>query len=334
MKKLVCAALVVFSLYSCTDDNDITVDNNNNIENGYLIVNEGNFQSANGSITYLSNDFSTIQENLFKTVNQRSVGDVPQSLAITDKFVFIVVNNSNTIEIVDRKTFKSVNTISSNLFNPRFILAKNNKLYVTNGNKAEISVFNAETFEYISSISLNYTAENIVATNDYIYTANGFYSGGTLVEVINPATDKNTEDISFDNPINGLTSDSNAAYVLDTNDKVTNITKIQANTKSVSKVLSQTNSRYLVADQNQLYYTSGTGIYKLDTNLNTTANKLFDVPNNDFSTLYGFNVINGSIFTSDANGFTDKGKATVYNQTGNILKTFTTGIGPCGFYKF
>lgn len=333
MKKLLGFATIIAALYSCSESVDDSPTSNTILEKGFLIVNEGNFQSANGSVSYVSEDLSKIDENIFKTVNNRTVGDVTQSLVTTDTHIFIVVNNSNTIEVVDRKTFKSVATISNNLYSPRYAIVKNNKLYVTNMKKAEISIFNSQNFNYIKSIPLDYNAENIVATNDYIYVANNFYSEGKLVEIIDPNTDTNVSDISFEKPINGLTSDTNNVYVLDTDNTNSTITKISAKAKTNVLKVTQSNARYAVIDNNMFYYTSGTGIYKVDNNL-LAVTKLFDVPDNNYSTLYGFNVMNSMIFTSDANGFTDKGKVTIYNINGNIIKTFTAGIGPCGFYKF
>ena len=48
--------------------------------------------------------------------------------------------------------------------------------------------------------------------------------------------------------------------------------------------------------------------------------------------LYGFNVIDGKIYTSDAS-FTGDSKVNIYNTSGTLLKTLTTGIATNGFYK-
>ena len=73
----------------------------------------------------------------------------------------------------------------------------------------------------------------------------------------------------------------------------------------------------------------------MNNSLTSASTKLFDVAAGDeYSVFYGFNVINGNIFTSDANGFTDNSKIVIYKENGTIVKEFTGGIGTNGFYKF
>lgn len=61
---------------------------------------------------------------------------------------------------------------------------------------------------------------------------------------------------------------------------------------------------------------------------------LFTVSNSvdPYSNLYGFSVVNDRIFVSDANGFTEDSKVSVYSTNGSLLKTFTAGKGTNGAY--
>jgi len=338
MKKLLLSMFAVATLYSCSNsDDDTTIPTNPDEKylNGFFITNEGNFTKANASVSHLSADYSNFTEDVFKAANGKQIGDVAQSMVVTDKYVFVVVNNSNTIEVVNKKTFKSVHTITEGLNSPRYAVISNNKLYVTSLFDASVAVYNAETFAFIKSIPLNFTSEKIVATNEYVYAANGFYSTGKLVEVIDPKTDTNTVDITFENAINGITTAGEFTYVLETNDSESKISKVSGTSAASSVAVNQAGVTNLTADGNNLYYTAGTGIYKLNNSLANSGSKLFDVAKgDDFSVLYGFNVINGTIFTSDAKGFTDKSLITIYNESGSKLKELTGGIGANGFYKF
>lgn len=337
MKKILAPMFAVTLLYSCSnsDDNTVPVNPDEKYLDGIFVSNEGNFTKGNASTSYINNGLTTITNDIFTTTNGRALGDVSQSMVVTDKYVYIVVNNSNTIEVVNRKTFKSVYTISENLNSPRYAVVKNNKLYVTSLNNKSVNVYNAETFAFVKEIELNNTSENIVAVGDYVYAANGFYSGGMAVEVINPTNDTNTTDISFDKAINGLVTNGQAVYVLTANATTSSVSMVNNTTISLTKDLDQANSRNIVASGSNIYYTAGTGIYKMNNNLTATSTKLFDVANGaEYSVLYGFNVINGTIFTSDANGFTDNSKIVLYKEDGSIVKEFTGGIGTNGFYKF
>jgi len=99
--------------------------------------------------------------------------------------------------------------------------------------------------------------------------------------------------------------------------------------------LKQVNARHIVVDAGFIYYTAGTGVYRMNTSLNSESTKLLDVTAGDqYSILYGFNVIDGKIFTSDANDFTKNCKVTIYNTNGSIIKELTAGIATNGFYKY
>lgn len=337
MKKLIIPVLAIASLYSCSnsDDNSVITNPDEKYLNGVFVSNEGGFTKSNASVSHINGDLSTITNDIFKTVNGKGLGDVAQSMVVTDKYVFVVVNNSNTIEVVNKKTFKSVYTISQNLNSPRYAVIKNNKLYVTSLKDAKVNVYNAENFAFVKAIDLDYTAENIVATNDYVYAANGFYSTGKLVEVIDPNTDTNTKDLAFDNAVSGITTNGQFVYVLESNDTASKISQVQGSTKGTSVALTQASARNIVIDGSTIYYTAATGIYKLNNSLSSAGTKLFDVTSTDqYSLFYGFNVINGTIFTADANGFTNNSTITLFKEDGTKLKEFTAGIATNGFYKF
>ncbi|UUV20857.1 YncE family protein [Paenimyroides aestuarii] len=337
MKKILAPLFAVTLLYSCSnsDDNSVAPNPDEKYLDGFFVSNEGNFNGGNASVSHINSGLSTVANDIFKTSNARSLGDVAQHMVVTDKYVYIVVNNSNTIEVVNKKTFKSVYTISENVTSPRFAVVKNNKLYVTSLVDAKVNVYNAETFAFIKSIALNHTAEQIAVANNYIYAANGFYSGGMAIEVINPENDTNTMDIAFEKAIVGISTNGQNVYALSANDTTTSISIVNNTSIASTKVLEQPIARNIVAEGSNVYYTAGTGVYKMNNSLTSSSTKLFDVAAGDeYSVFYGFNVLNGTIFTSDAKGFTDNAKIVIYKEDGSIIKEFTAGVGTNGFYKF
>ena len=122
---------------------------------------------------------------------------------------------------------------------------------------------------------------------------------------------------------------------MDANATKSKISAINNTSISTSISVNKPSASNLVSDGSNIYYTAGTGIYKTTNSLVDEGNKLFDVNNGGANfTLYGFNVINGIIFTSDPNKFTDNSKIIIYKEDGSIIKEFTGGIGTNGFYKF
>ena len=94
---------------------------------GLYIVNEGNFMSNNGSISYYNPDSAKMVNKVFQSVNKMLLGDVVQSFGVADDLGFIVVNNSQKVEVVDMETFLSVGTITGTDYPRNFIKISKSK---------------------------------------------------------------------------------------------------------------------------------------------------------------------------------------------------------------
>ena len=123
---IVAATLIAFS--SCKKDEIVTVETEN--YKGVFVVNEGGFAKSNGSIG-LYKPGEKKYFDAFKKANSLPLGDVVQSMSLIGTNYYIVVNNSNKIEVVSKKDFKSVSTISTP--SPRYVLdVSYSKAYVSN----------------------------------------------------------------------------------------------------------------------------------------------------------------------------------------------------------
>src|SRR5688500_15237380 len=121
MKKLKFYALILVTVlsvsFSSCDDDDSQP--KGKFEDGVFVVNEGNFQDANGTISHVSSD-GTVTQDLFGSENNGlALGDVVQSMTIDSDFAYIVVNNSNKMEVVNANTFVAEYTLK-NLLLPRY----------------------------------------------------------------------------------------------------------------------------------------------------------------------------------------------------------------------
>lgn len=327
-----------FLFASCSSDND----ENNDValgayDNGVLIVNEGGWKDVNASVSFISNDLATFQNDIFKLVNTPAkLGDVAQSLTFSNEKAFIVLNNSNEVKVVNRYTFKSLGTITEKLENPRYSVVFNDKLYVTNAISKAVTVYDAKTYAYLASIPLNKTAERIVAANAKLYVTNAAYGSGSEVTVINPSNNSVSKTLTLEDGINSIEEKNGIVYVFVGNENKSKLFKIKASDDTVTSIESTTikNALNMDIDGDKIYYTQGNGVYVM--NLTATAfpdKTIFTVNDNSWSTFYGFGAIDGKIYSGDANAFTADGTVTVYSATGTALKTLTVGIGPNGFYS-
>src|SRR5690554_8182130 len=102
MKNYLTLLFLAFLFASCSNDDDnqpapIPGD----YENGILITNEGPFINGSGTITFVSSDFSTVEQNIYRNVNGSDLGNVVQSMGFAGRDAYIVVSNSQKI---DRKS--------------------------------------------------------------------------------------------------------------------------------------------------------------------------------------------------------------------------------------
>lgn len=332
MKKIVLSLFLATSLVACSDDENTTTETTQNYSSGYLITNEGIFNSNNADITYISSDFSSNENQLFRKVNNRALGDVAQSIAQNSEYVFVVMNNSNTIEVVKKNTFQTVTTITQNINQPRYATISSNKLWVTNAGNNTVTSYNLTDFSVSNTISLDFSPELIESTNDYIYVTTNAWGDAHKVNIYNAQTAENSTSVLFNEPINGITKNGNEVFVLASGENTSELHKINNTTVELVNENETTNAIFLTFDNNKLYYTSGVNIHQFDLS-NNTLSTLFSVPDTGWSAIYGFNVYNQQFFVADAKSFSEAGEIVIYNDNGQAQKTIKTGIGPNGIYK-
>lgn len=114
-----------------------------------LVVNEGNFQFGNASLSVLDFSSGKVANEVYKSANSRSLGDVFQSLTHTKNNLYAIVNNSKKVEVLDPETFVSKGDITG-FQGPRYLTAVSpakgfvsdiysNKLWVVDLNQLIIS---------------------------------------------------------------------------------------------------------------------------------------------------------------------------------------------------
>ncbi|NDK56112.1 YncE family protein [Pontibacter fetidus] len=319
---------------------------------GVFIVNEGNFGTPNGSVSFYHKASSHFENDIFsKNNDDQLLGDVVQSMTLFEDHAYIVANNSNKIEVVEKQTFKSVGTIQG-LKSPRYFAALNhNKGYVTEwvafGGNGRVSVINLETNTVIKTIPVGAMPEQLILANGKLYVAN---SGGNTVSVINTATDvvENTFETP-DSPSEFVQDKNNHIWVLCSGKVVyTDDWSAIDYTKTTPGALAKLNT---TANAIETTYTfpSNQSIPK-NLSVNGAGDKLYyTYLGKTYSqavtatqltstvvlgrSFYGMEVDpeTGNIYGSDNNNFSSDGTVFIYSPTGTKLQEFKAGIGPNGF---
>ena len=108
IKLVSCLCLLLFS---CGKDNEppVIIDT---ISNGALVLCEGLFQQNNSQLSFVSFTNNQVENNFFLNRNNRQLGDTGNDLKRYGDKIYIVVNVSSTIEILDANSFTSIKQIS------------------------------------------------------------------------------------------------------------------------------------------------------------------------------------------------------------------------------
>ncbi len=351
-KKLVFSALLCITFFtSCTNDDEAIVEVPlGAYDNGVLILNQGGFGNGNATLSYLSDDLTVFQHNIFSLVNPSIIlGDTAQDIGFYNDLAYIVLNVSNKIEIVNRYTMVHVGTISSGLSNPRYIVFANGKGYVSNwGNGSStsddyVAVVNLANNTVSTSIPVAEGPERMVVNNSKIYVAHsGGFGFGSSVSVVNTSTNGVTSIAVGDVP-NSLEIVGSDLYVISGGkpswsgaETAGTLTKINLSTDMVSNAISFAAGLHpsnLDVESDQLYYTIDSDVFKTAlsaTTLPTTP--IFSTTDQGVYGVYSFAVKNNKVYVGDAADYSSNGKVYVYTVTGDLVSNKTVGVIPAGFY--
>lgn len=342
-KVLLLAAVAAF-FASCNSDDDGGDVPQGNYDNGILVLNEG----GQGTVTYISDDLNTVQQDIFNAVNpdaEIALGSYTQNIFFDGDRAFII-SGSNFVTVVNRYTFEYIGRVETGFDAPRYGVAYNGKAYVTNnagwstGADDYVAVFNTQTLALEEPISINNYVEYIIEENGKLYVANGSFGSGTGVTVIDPATKTISATIPTDFSPTSIDEEDGTLFIMTASSSgAGQLVKANlANNQVVAEIdlpATISSPKNLKLEDDSLFFTAGGKIYKFAENATAFTDTPFvDTNSTSYYMAYGFNVEDGKVFISEAaDDFTSDGKIFVYSAAnGQLLKEIGVGIGPNGFY--
>jgi YVTN family beta-propeller protein len=338
MMKIVTILILIF-ITSCepNDPGPVIVKGGKSVfeGNGLFILNEGNFTQGNGSLSFYSSDSAKIYNNIFYSANGRSSGDIPYSILITGDTAYVVINNSGKIEMVERKTIKSLKTITG-IDSPRYLVKiSREKGYISSLYSNSLVIFSFITNTVTGSIDIGRNSEQILISGSKVYVAS--WSGERIITVLDSGTDQIITTIEV-----GLEPESMVS------DRDGNIWII------CSGGYMQEEEPTLVCldpatDLIRSTFTFNQGSYPTNLRINSTGDSLFflnrgvfrmsvydnSLPAEPFISETGRlfyrmepGVTNSNIFVTDANDYQRNGFLLIYSREGSFIETYGVGIIP------
>lgn len=300
---------------------------------GDFIVCEGGFNANNGAIAFYNDEVS--ESDIFRSVNNRPIGDIIQDFEIVDTLGFIVANNSQRVEVVRMRDFKSVETIDDErLTYPRYVAqASNSTIYISNGaNEGEVLIYDFKTFDYVGEIAVGVGPEMMVKVGNKMYVANsGGYGIDKTVSVIDIAQGKVIKTITLD--------EGSVTMKLDRNNDVwvyskgshggtwvwsaAKLYKIDSSTDEIKHTFeldgtigTYGSNLFAISEQGELFYMTD-GVYKMDISATELpTNKWLDKVfygievSPETGHVYGFDSVNSEVVILKADDASEVSKYT------------------------
>jgi YVTN family beta-propeller protein len=339
--KLSILLLVLAAFSSCKKDTpaDTTeaIPFEADLNNGVYVINEGVFTNGDASISYYNGSGSASIKDVYQAANSTLLGDVGQSICRIGDTLFIIVNNSSKIEVVNAKTMKNIGTIP-NMGSPRYMLpVSTTKAYVTDLYSNSIHVLSTTTNGVVSEIPLNGSTEQLLMYDGFVYVTN---MSRPYLYKIDPINDIVVDSIMIGAGGNSICLDkNNKLWILCGGDYFT------STTSSIFRIDPATFSQEILylfppdvylnrmtinASKDVLYYLN-TNVYKMsidDLNLPTT--EFINANGKNFYSI-GFNNSSNTLYVGDAVDFQQAGRVYMFAENGTDRGNFGTGTNPGNF---
>ena len=209
---------------SCDPDEDYPETYLQEYSTGAYVVNAGNmYSNIESSLTAIDYASSTATQNVFKTANGRSLGNTANDGIVYGNKIYLAVDQSNTIEVIDKKTKQSIKQIKTTDLlgkaegaEPRHISADGGKVYFTTYG-GYVAAVDTTSFALQKKWKVGSYPEGLVIAHGNIYVANSNYGkGGGNISCINLSNDKvETKNIEGVNNPTSIYYAAGLLYVLD-----------------------------------------------------------------------------------------------------------------------
>ncbi|WP_190277186.1 YncE family protein [Taibaiella lutea] len=325
--------------------------NNNSEGRKVFIANEGSLGNGNASFSFYNIDKDSVYNNIYETANGQGPGDVLQSVLIDNDRIYLAVNNSDKVAVIDKSNYTLLGNIQ--VPKPRYLLKLSaDKMYVSSLYNAQINIVNPSNFQVTGKIDVDYkNSEGLTALNDKVYACNWDTACNYIYE-IDAATDAITARIHIAGKASQqvLVDKNKMLWVLAGNvykGKTASLTQINPATKTIIKSFlfpagadimkpcwNPTNDTLYFLGVNYNGGTDYNGVYRMSIDDNAIPSALF-IPAQPLQYFWGLAVdsVKNQIYVADPKGFIQNGTISIYQTNGIQLKSFNVGIGP-GFFSF
>lgn len=316
------------------------------LQHGMLVLNEGLFQQNNAALGWFDFSSNTYTSNFFEQKSNRSLGDTGNDMKKYGGKIYVIVNVSSTVEILDAATGNSISQISMTSGGtpkqPRYIAFSGAKAYITCYD-GFVDVLDTASLTITNRIPVGANPEGLAVSNGKLFVANSgglnFPNVDSTISVIDLGSLQEITRIPVGkNPGSVQTDPSGEIYVITRGDYASipsRMHRINPNTLSVTQSfgfdaggISPFNNQFLISYHS---FSSGNNqIALFDPGTETMINTTY-IPTSGIQTLYGvsYSSVTNKIYCLDAKNYTVTGQVHVFSSSGTFETSYNVGLNPC-----
>jgi len=136
------------------------------------LLNEGSWGGNDAGISLLDLNSDKVEINWFRNNNGRGIGDLAQDLIHYGGKLYASVHTSNTIEVINPATGKSLKQIDMGTRGPRYLASHNGKVYVSCYDKTIVRIDTATLAIEASCPLSGMQPEQLCIIGDTLYVCN------------------------------------------------------------------------------------------------------------------------------------------------------------------
>lgn len=346
MNRIFSILLSIFFLTSCMKWESPDIELNISVKgDGIYILNEGNFQYGNATLSYYNPTDKTVENEVFYRSNGMKLGDVAQSMTIYDGKGWIVVNNSHVIFAIDLNTFREKGRIEG-LTSPRYIhFVSDDKAYVSQLWDNRITIVNPKNFSITGYIEIpdmkqaTASTEQMVQVGEYVYCACWSHQRSVIKIDTNNDCVVAKLDVGAQPQSIALDSEGYLWVLTDGGYKGSpsgyeepRLSKVNLATFSIEKTfmfpITDSPTELCTADGGNTLYWLNKDVWKMDIHSDVLPTEPF--VRNIGTIFYGLAIDSkrSEIYVADAIDYQQQGMVYRYSSQGEILDTFYVGVIP------
>lgn len=326
---------------------------------GFYVLNEGNMGQNKCTLDYFDYTTETYYRNIYAENNPDVVmelGDAGNDIAVHNGRLFIVVNGSHKVEVLDAYTAKRQGSVD--VSSPRYLAFRGDSVFVSSfvggdGVNGSVVCFDARTLNVLGTCGVGAGPEEMVVADSLLYVANSQNYGAQVfdntISVVNMNTMQQVGSIPVATNLHHLRLDdfgnmwaSARGNYADEGSSLTRLAKDEDGKYAVAEKLPY-GCENLALGNGMLYFYSSS----YDANWNPTygfdyleptatgyndfnANFITDGTASEIATPYALAVqpSNGDIFITDARNYTSSGELRCYSPNGELKWKAETGDIP------